>query len=280
MDEPRRPSSALLPGEVAKIEEARQAHGVAETSVESIDLAGGKACYSEPGSWQNQAAGLAMSEAISEPELDRLGAFYAERGVAARVEVCPYADASLLSGLAARGFVACDQESVLYRELDATEPDRTGPPVADLWCEGASVRVVDRGSPADVEAYLDVHLRGFDPVLVGPFEGAQRRVLQHARTVSLLVEVDGVPAAVAALELASPVAALFGGTVLGPFRRRGLQRALIAHRLELARSAGCTLATIQSTPGHTTERNAWAAGFAMAYTKATFEASVERLRRP
>jgi GNAT superfamily N-acetyltransferase len=68
-------------------------------------------------------------------------------------------------------------------------------------------------------------------------------------------------------ELHPNVATLFGLSTLPAFRRRGVQAALIAARLERARAAGISLATIGSEPGISTERNAMRLGFRVAYTK-------------
>jgi GNAT superfamily N-acetyltransferase len=61
---------------------------------------------------------------------------------------------------------------------------------------------------------------------------------------------------------------LFGLAVHADFRRRGIQQALIAARLEFARERGCRIATIGSRPGAGTERNVRRFGFQVAYTKA------------
>jgi GNAT superfamily N-acetyltransferase len=55
--------------------------------------------------------------------------------------------------------------------------------------------------------------------------------------------------------------------VLPEFRRRGIQQALIAARLNYAAARGARLATIGSKPGAGTERNVRRMGFATAYTK-------------
>lgn len=66
------------------------------------------------------------------------------------------------------------------------------------------------------------------------------------------------------------VAALAGAAVLPAWRRRGIQAALVARRLELARARGCRLATIGSAPGIPTERNALRLGFRIAYARLAF----------
>lgn len=254
--------SSFRPWELARLEEARQALAVAETSVESLDLAGGKVCYSEPNSWQNFATNLAMDGPITDAELDRVLEFYAERDALPKVEISPFADPSLVEGLAARGFFVDDFETVLFREL--------GPPtLGPRWPAGATVRALDTERAEDVDTFLELQERGFVTVAVGPLTHANRRVLRHPRTHALLVELESAPVATALYEVAPPLVALMGGTVLADHRGLGLQAALIAHRCELGRSAGCSVATIQSRPAATTARNAIRAGFHVAYTKTT-----------
>lgn len=53
------------------------------------------------------------------------------------------------------------------------------------------------------------------------------------------------------------------------FRGRGVQTALLHHRLALAAAAGCDLATVQTQPGSASQRNVERQGFRLAYTKAT-----------
>jgi GNAT superfamily N-acetyltransferase len=55
--------------------------------------------------------------------------------------------------------------------------------------------------------------------------------------------------------------------VLPRFRRRGIQQALMAARLEHAASRGARFATIGARPGIPTNRNAMRMGFRLAYTK-------------
>lgn len=68
------------------------------------------------------------------------------------------------------------------------------------------------------------------------------------------------------------VGCFFGVSELPEFRRRGIQQALIAARLQACVDAGCELACIHSSPGIGTERNAARMGFALAYTKVTLVA--------
>ena len=103
--------------EIARLEERRQAQGTADVADESEAIAGGWMCFAGKGSWANQAIGLGLDGPVSDAQLDRLVAFFRERGVEPRVQVCPFVDATLVKGLGRRGFVVRQFENVLAREI-------------------------------------------------------------------------------------------------------------------------------------------------------------------
>jgi GNAT superfamily N-acetyltransferase len=63
------------------------------------------------------------------------------------------------------------------------------------------------------------------------------------------------------------VTSLLGTSVLPRFRRRGIQQALMAVRLERALELGSDLSDITSRPGIPTERNAGRLGFQLAFVR-------------
>jgi len=63
------------------------------------------------------------------------------------------------------------------------------------------------------------------------------------------------------------VTSLFGTSVLPRFRRRGIQQALMAVRLERALELGSELSDITSHPGIPTERNAGRLGYRLAFVR-------------
>lgn len=85
-----------------------------------------------------------------------------------------------------------------------------------------------------------------------------------------VADVDGRPAATAALSLVEGVAAFHGTATLPEFRGRGMQTALLAHRLNTAAQAGAKLASVFVTPGTGSERNVERAGFRLAGLRLTF----------
>ena len=69
----------------------------------------------------------------------------------------------------------------------------------------------------------------------------------------------------------------FGGMTTRPeFRRRGVQAACLAHRLSVARRAGCDLAVTSADPGGESARNIERAGFRGLYTSVGLERVLDR----
>ncbi len=259
----------LSPFEIARVEERRQGRGIAEIADEAREFAGGWMCFGGRGSWTNQAAGAGLSGPVSDAELDDFVAWYVERGVEPTIEVASMAHATLLDGLAARGFILREFENVLAREL---------PPGEDLpaalphgWPDGLEVVRVDPADAEQVEAYVEHSTVGFRPTdqpITNVLARSVRRTVAHARCDCFLALVDGAPVGGGAVETAGEAASLFGTSVHPDHRRRGIQAALITRRLETARDRGARVVCIHSQPGIPTERNAARLGFALAYAKA------------
>jgi hypothetical protein len=75
-------------------------------------------------------------------------------------------------------------------------------------------------------------------------------------------------AGAASLYVRDGVALLAGSTTLSAHRRRGVQGALIAHRLHDAAARGATLAIITTAPGTQSQANVMKRGFTLAYSRA------------
>lgn len=255
--------------EIARIEERRLALGTAAVVAHAEPIAGGWMTFDGEGSWGNLAVGLGLDGPVSDEELDRLVAFYAQRGVEPRIEVCPFAHASLLRGLAERGFALHEFENVLAREIAPDEDLRAQAPHG--WPEGLEIVRVDPADAAQVRVFVDVSTSGFRPegapIAPALFE-TTRRIVAHPQCDSYLALVNGEPAGGGSVETGTEGAALFGASVLPQFRGRGIQQALILRRLERVRERGGSLACISTHPGIPTERNAIRLGFFMAYSKA------------
>jgi ribosomal protein S18 acetylase RimI-like enzyme len=79
---------------------------------------------------------------------------------------------------------------------------------------------------------------------------------------------DGVLAGGASLRVDEGVAQLAGAGTAPGHRRRGIQRALLSHRLADAAAAGCDVAVITTKPGSRSHQNAQRQGLDLLYTRA------------
>lgn len=252
--------------ELVRLEEARQVAGCTDVALEAEPVAGGVMTYSAPGCWSNMAMGMGLDGPVEAADVDRVVDFYRARDCAARVEVAPEADASLLEALAAHGFVLRDLEYLLVRELHPTE-DLSRPPQGP---PGLEIERVDPADDAAVAEWVDVSTCGFrapDEPIPAHFEAITTRIARHARVFCLTARLEGRAVGGAAGDTLESIGALFGTSVHPDFRRRGVQLALMRARLEILREAGARLATVGSRPGVATARNAARLGFRMGYTR-------------
>jgi len=132
--------------------------------------------------------------------------------------------ADLPERLLAAGLVPEDEETLLVADVEAIPPP---PPELDL-----------RSEPAEFEALaLSVFGRGS----ATGFPATSRAVVAY---------VDGRPASAGRVDLEpdSDFAGLFGGATLPEFRGRGLYRATVAKRAELARERGYRWLYVDALP--------------------------------
>lgn len=252
--------------DLARLDERRQARGLAIVADESRPFAGGVAGRGTPGSWVNNAVGMGLDSEVEAAELDDLIEWYGAVGAEPRLEVSPFVHESLLRLLEERRFVIRAFENVFYRELDPGTPVGTvhAPPT------GLTVEIVDRHDAKAIREAAAVAMSGFFPPGTGPQESdfaVAERGMRHERTVTVVARLDGQAVGAGSMEVAGEVCALFGLSVLEPYRRQGVQQALIAARLNEAARQGARIATISSRPGVATERNVRRMGFQLGYTK-------------
>ena len=79
---------------------------------------------------------------------------------------------------------------------------------------------------------------------------------------------DNVVAGGAAMRIAEGMAQLCGAATLPAHRRRGVQTALLQHRLADAGRAGCDMAVVTTQPGSVSQQNVQRQGFELLYSRA------------
>jgi len=232
-------------------------------------IGGGVAAYAGPSSPMNKMIGVGFEGMPSERRLQEIEGLYRERGAPLQAEVATLGDPAFAAELTRRGYVLRNFENVSGRPI--VDADRN-PPDA----HGIRIDVMTETNAAD---WIDAAIAGFqhpDGKGVPADELAPRDALDAALRPFATVDgfgrycawLDGQLAGVATLRIDDGVAQLCGAATLLPFRRRGIQAALLRRRLADSARAGCDLAVITTQPGSTSQENGHRQGFALLYARA------------
>ncbi len=227
-------------------------------------IARGWAVFTGVGSPISEARGLGMDGPVTPVEMDRLEYFYHSRSDSIRIEVCPLADSTLHQLLAARGYRLLEFSNMLARPLAAGH--RTEVRALD---DHITTRIA---TPAEGPLWADTVARCF----AGHMPITQELIdVVSCWTYSSIGScyfgyVNGEIAGGGSVAVNACVGLLGGAGTVERFRNRGVQRALIAARLEHAARAGCDLAMCLTLPGSGSQRNCERHGFRVAYTRAKF----------
>jgi ribosomal protein S18 acetylase RimI-like enzyme len=227
-----------------------------------IEVAGALAMFDGPASPATQTFALGISQLPADEDLDRIEAFFVERGAPVYHEVSPLADEKLVPMLTARGYRPFEFTSVMYRPIDLTglEPRTAGGPGAR-----PTVHLIEKG---EEDVFARTSAAGWSHAGIGDFILEMARINLASDGVSLfLAELDGQPIATAALSIVDGIAHLAGASTIPDARNRGAQLALLDHRLRHAAAHGCDVALMGALPGSGSQRNAERNGFRIAYTR-------------
>jgi GNAT superfamily N-acetyltransferase len=241
-------------------------------------LAGGLVVYAGPGSPMNKGIGIALSEPLEETPLANVEQQWRDRNEPMRIELSALAKPEAATLLTARGYRLIGFENQLGCDLRAAGAG-LGAADSGLWAsgDGGSI-VVDRLADADERLWRDVTVNGFAQPdgSAAPHEIFPREVLDGIFTTlgrtsgfrRYVARVDGEVAGAGSMRIDGDIAQLAGAATLPAFRRRGVQTALLQHRLQDARNAGCALAVVTTQPGSTSQANVQRRGFAVLYVRA------------
>jgi hypothetical protein len=255
----------------AEFVEAR-ARAFPEIGAQWIEVAGAYAMYDGAGSPCTQTFGLGMFDPVTVAEMDKLEAFFLDRGAEVFHEVCPLADVSLVTLLNERGYQPMEFSSVLYQPIRGESVRRPSEADADSlgrpsYNDGISVRLT---KPGEEELWAQTAARGWGdqaPELTEYLLTLGRVTTHRRNTASFLAEKEGHVIAAAALCLFDGVALLAGACTVPEWRKLGAQRALLDHRLRYGAEQGCDIAMMVAAPGSSSQRNAERQGFRIGYTR-------------
>ncbi len=235
-------------------------------------LAGGTAVYATPGSPLNKVIGIGLEPTFDAArfhrELDGVETGWESRNEPVRIELSTLANPEIYPLLHTRGYVLQGFENELGRALSDSDSPKFADKIAveelrsednDIWLKIA------------VDAFLDMDGTGSvadDPLSREMLESVFRDMTGAPGFTRYLARYDGKPAAVGSMRTDGRLCQLAGTATSTPFRGRGLQKALIAHRLHAARQAGCDLAVVTTAPGTRSQENLMRNGFALLYARA------------
>ncbi|MEM9166851.1 MAG: GNAT family N-acetyltransferase [Planctomycetota bacterium] len=271
------PASGPAPIEIARLEEARMERAMRELVDICEDFAGGVMCRIEPGAFDNLACNIGLHGPVDGAEIERFFDFFEPHGIEPKAEVSAFADLTLVRGLSERGMQVREFTNVFARamgsDIDNLAPQHGWP--TDEAGTPLTIHGVDPSDESEIVTSATITGEAFypepEPLTPKRLE-MHRRICAHPRSEVLIARFGDEAVGVAGAEHPAdpddpPVSALFAAAVREPWRRRGVQQALLAHRLKTALASGARIATIHANPGIPTERNAARLGFRLGYTK-------------
>lgn len=224
------------------------------------EVGGGWVVLSGPGSPVHSACGLGLHGPLGEDDLNWIERLFRRAGEPPRIDLCPLAEPSFVQLLARRGYVVEEFRSMLTYDLtkhagclpvpDGVEVCQAGPELAELWIQTTAQGFSEQDVPP--QQMLEVLAPNFYAHDGIPF----------------LAWWDGQPAGGGGTYVHDGAIELGGDSTRPPFRRHGVETALLLARLSAAREMGCDLAMATTTPGSASQRNTERLGFQLAYTKA------------
>jgi hypothetical protein len=234
-----------------------------ESGATWMECAGAYAVFDGVGSPVTQSFGLGLFEPLSPAALDRIEAFFLDRGAVVVHEVSPLAGIATLDLLCTRGYRPIELSSVLHRPVEL--------PAAKTHPDGVTVRVAGGGEAA---LWVRINARGWgrdDPGLMDFLGEFGPVAFAREHTVNFLAELDGQPGAAGGLTLHEGVALFAGAATVPEMRRHGLQAALLEARMGYAFEHGYELAMMVTEAGSQSQRNAERKGFRIAYTRTKWQ---------
>lgn len=218
-----------------------------------------------PGRFVNRAVGVGPH--LDPTEIERIERFYIGMDLAPSLQLSATADGETLRFLTAAGFRPDWFRSLHARNVaDPADPDTT---VSLAVGRGGPFTVVVVDDDA-LGLWLDVLADGngititTDRVLSDEYALAAHSA---AGAVDLLAFDGDTPVGCGSIQVAGTTAWLGGAATIPAHRGRGVQSALLAYRLALARSHGCDVVAATATPGGPSARNLHRSGLPLVDTQ-------------
>lgn len=240
------------------------------SSVVVEPLAGGVGVFIDDGSPFNKIVGLGFGGVPDVSPLARVEEEFFRHGARVTVELSSLGDPAVAGFFSHRGYQVVGFENVLGLPL-TKEVEGVLPAVDSI--------AIARTTEDEDSIWMNTVADGFlaPDTFDGPashesfdrdaLERAYRDMLRAAGFERYLARLHGEVAGGAGLRLTTGVAQLAGAATLPPFRRRGVQTALLRHRLASAAARGCDIAVVTTQPGSKSQENVQQFGFRLMYVR-------------
>ena len=232
---------------------------------ESFPLAGGRVVLCGAGMYVNRAIAVGFDGALSEGDWRTFEERCDAVGVVPAFEASPATAAAVRVQLVARGYEIESSRAALFCSLDVV--DSLAAPNPALVIEPASGELLPLWQTTSAAGW------GHETAAARKASDAFARAAAVVDGDNLVVvrdSHDGRPVGCASMTVSGPIATLGGMSTLPAERRRGVQAALIVHRLRTAAALGCELATSSAEPESNSERNLVRHGFERRFLVETY----------
>lgn len=229
-----------------------------ESAATAQSFDGGSLVAFGPGGYVNRAIGVGLGGTAAEDVVAAIDSFYGQRGMAPSLELSPWTDPATVRLLSANGYRVDWFRNVFVAAL----PVEMSQPI----------------EPHEIEQVTAATVPARQAILAGDAAvGTEARRISDemcetglvlADGLDFLALVDGEAAACGSLNIAGGIGWIGGAATLATHRGRGLQTALIAHRLRLGHELGCDLAAATALPDGQSAQNLLRLGFQLLYTQA------------
>ncbi|MGJ7450392.1 GNAT family N-acetyltransferase [Aquipuribacter sp. MA13-6] len=265
---------------VLALVDALVARGCVDPVPTAVPLGRGLLVISGARRYVNRAVGVTLDE-LSPDDVTTLVRHYADAGLPAAVQLSSWAPASTVAALGAAGFVPA-----WCRTMFAVDPraapstGRTVPPV-DRRIEIVEVGADDTLSTWAADVMIAEALAaGADRTTSDEFMDADRGA---TGTTQLLALLDGQPVGCGSLSVVGSTGRRTGwlgaAATIPSARGRGVQTALVRHRLQLAVGAGCDLVGATASVGSTSGRVLTRCGLALVQEQWVLQRADDALGR-
>lgn len=198
-----------------------------------------------------------------EKQIEQIIDFYRQKEIPVRFELTPaYTSPEFLTCLSEAGYYHHDFYTTLYAPLsnELATSDK-------LNNQKITIRKLKRN---EFDTFAEIYTKGFQmPAFLKSGVAQNNEILYHNKNWTFYLAIyENEPAGIGVLFIKDHIATLAAAATLSNVRNKGIQSAIIKHRIHEANLQKCDLIVGQARFGSVSQNNMERAGMNIAYTKA------------